>query len=842
MPTAAFIARSPSASSLHVPHTPFQSGDPIAPAALPLPAVPLSQATSPGRRALALRSALLVFAAWTAYGAVHAAFWLATGDFMSGWWLWVIATAMALAWTWALITPVIFRVANRFTPARAGWFATLVVHGVLFSAIAIGMSALRLACLVAFAGQEWTSFAARTVFWLDVNLFTYLTVVMTARAVYSHRRYVDRLLRAHVLETQLARAQLHYLELQLQPHFLFNSLNAIQELAHESPNAAERMLRRLHTLLGLSLERSGRDEVTLGEELAALDPYLDIQRIRFDWLAVRVQADEEARTGLVPHLILQPLVENAIRHGLSVRPAPGIIDVRGARRGDRLVLTVRDNGVGLTPAAHRSRPGIGLRNASERLRQLYGGNHRFDLREASGGGVIVEIDIPFRESVPAASGFPRSSAPAEPPVPPMSVDDISSWPTGEFAVEVLRRDDLPLPRSEPRRTTPVARPAVSAEGGADDATPPAVPLREDGGPPEAPPALFTLRTWLSLVGVWFGAAVLWTLQMQVYWELSEPTMAHWDFSIARMQLAGAMYWIAVSVGVLYLARRFRITQRRLVPHLAIHLGAAIASAFGFLWVLQAVKLSTEPILSPFNLNPLTGNFFLYFGLLAWSHSRDFVSWYRARELTSAELTSQIARSRFQALCVQLRPQFLLGTLDLLARLVHVDVPRAERLIARLADVLRLTLDTAGDHITTLKQELQLVGASVEAHRLGIRPGVMLETEIDPLALPTQLPSRLLTTMVDDLLAAGIEEGSAAPLAIRVSAERASDATRVRLHGDTMWRRAGADMHAWWRKKSAAEAAVADAGPLVTVAFPDRATAVLIIADEPLAERAEPAAA
>ena len=92
-------------------------------------------------------------------------------------------------------------------------------------------------------------------------------------------------------------------------------------------------------------------------------------------------------------------------------------------------------------------------------------------------------------------------------------------------------------------------------------------------------------------------------------------------------------------------------------------------------------LSTAPILNQFNINPLTGNFFLYFGLLSWSHSRDFAAWYRARELASAQLTSDIARSRFQALCVQVRPQFVLGTLDLLARLVHVDVPRADRLIA-----------------------------------------------------------------------------------------------------------------------------------------------------------------
>jgi LytS/YehU family sensor histidine kinase len=237
---------------------------------------------------------------------------------------------------------------------------------------------------------------------------------------------------------------------------------------------------------------------------------------------------------------------------------------------------------------------------------------------------------------------------------------------------------------------------------------------------------------------------------------------------------------------------------------------------------------------------LTGNFFVYFGLLAWSHSRDFVAWYREQELTAAQLTAEIARSRFQALCVQVRPQFLLGTLDLLARLVHVDVPRAERLIARLADVLRLTLEMAREPVTTLEQELQLLAVTVEAHRLGVRPAVSLDESIDPAALDTIMPSRLLCTMVDDLLAAE-PEGAATPLVVGVRAERASDTTRIRLHGEAAWK-SGGDLHAWWRKKSAAEAAVAEAGPLVTVAFPDRMTAVLIIADERPATAAEAVAA
>jgi two-component sensor histidine kinase len=677
------------------------------------------------------------------------------------------------------------------------------------------------------------------VFWADVNLFTYLAVVLTGRAVASHRRYLDRTLRTHVLETQLARAQLHFLELQLQPHFLFNSLNAIQELAHEAPNAAERMLRRLHALLSRSLERSGQDEHTLAEELAALEPYIDIQRTRFEWLMVGLHVDPDTRSAMVPHLILQPLVENAIRHGLAVRQGPGHIEVFAERRGDRLVMQVRDDGVGLQTATTPGRSGIGLRNASERLRQLYGQNHHFELRAREhGGGVVVEIDIPFRaqsEGAPAPSWTesPRSRE----VMPEVTVEEVSSWRTGEFAAAVL--------------PTPAARPALGMDRPRHVVHPD--PEREvrDSEPiiaavereHEAHTPLLSLRTWFLLITLWLGTAALWSTQMHAYIWLMVPDASTFRWDIVRLQFAGAMYWTAASLVILALARRYRLYGRRAVPHLAIHFAAAVAISFGFLWFLAAIGLSEAPILDAFNINPLTGNFFLYFGLLAWSHSRDFAAWYRARELTSAELTSEIARSRFQALCVQVRPQFVLGTLDLLARLVHVDVPRADRLIARLADVLRLTLDTAALRSTTLQEELDLVTASVEAHRLGIRPAVMLELDVPPEALNTPLPSRLLTTLVDDLLSSEPDaKGAAQPLEVQVSAERAIDTTRIRVRGVTPVSAAGKGSHDWWRRKSAAEAAVADAGPFVTVAFPDRATAVLIVADTHPAARVEPAAA
>jgi hypothetical protein len=259
----------------------------------------------------------------------------------------------------------------------------------------------------------------------------------------------------------------------------------------------------------------------------------------------------------------------------------------------------------------------------------------------------------------------------------------------------------------------------------------------------------------------------------------------------------------------------------------------MATGFLHTGIMRGSGLSELPVLSPGNMNPLTGDFFVYFGLLAWSHARDFVSWYRTRELEGARLSARIAGSRFQALRAQLRPEFLLATLELLAELVHRDVPRAERLITRLADTLRLTLELGRDATTSIKQELDLLLACVETHRAGIRPTVQLVTTLSPGALALRIPSRLLCTMADDLLGADtLNPGE--PLVVRVEVERTGDITRIRLRGEASWGGGGRSggSHAWWRTKSVAEAAVADAGSLVNVTFPDRATAVLLIADPP----------
>ncbi|HEU4640978.1 MAG TPA: histidine kinase [Gemmatimonadaceae bacterium] len=213
------------------------------------------------------------------------------------------------------------------------------------------------------------------------------------------------------LATRLAEAQLQSLKLQLHPHFLFNTLNTITALIDTDPQGAERMVSGLSELLRLSLRTAGEQEVPLARELEILEHYVEIQQIRFaDRLEVSVCVAPEARHALVPNLILQPLVENAIRHGIAPRAAPGHIEVRAGRRDGMLTLSVADDGVGLRAEADIERgEGIGLANTGARLQQLYGEHHRFELGAGRSGGFTVLIEIPFRPAIEAAEGWECAS-------------------------------------------------------------------------------------------------------------------------------------------------------------------------------------------------------------------------------------------------------------------------------------------------------------------------------------------------------------------------------------------------------------------------------------------------
>lgn len=201
------------------------------------------------------------------------------------------------------------------------------------------------------------------------------------------------------LEVRLAQAQLQTLKLQLHPHFLFNALNTVTALLRTDPDAAERTLSGLSETLRFSLRHAGAHEVALSRELEFLHHYLGIQQIRFQHrLAVAFSIGSETRQALVPSLILQPLVENAIRHGIEPRACGGRVEIGAERVNGRLRLTVRDDGVGLREQTSRAGHGIGLSNTQERLARMYGDSHTFEIRAGDAGGVDVSIEIPYRQA------------------------------------------------------------------------------------------------------------------------------------------------------------------------------------------------------------------------------------------------------------------------------------------------------------------------------------------------------------------------------------------------------------------------------------------------------------
>jgi sensor histidine kinase YesM len=246
----------------------------------------------------------------------------------------------------------------------------------------------------------------------DWEMMTYWAIVGLSHALRYYREARDRELRESQLETHLVEAQLQALQRQLQPHFLFNTLNTISALMHRDLDAADDMIAKLSDLLRLSLQNVGVQEVTLKQELDFLSKYLEIEQTRFrDRLTVVFDIQPDTLDALVPNLVLQPLVENSIKHGIGPRATPGQIAIRSTRVGSMLELEVRDNGVGLSAARLTDfNRGIGLGNTRSRLQHLYGQSHRFEFRQPPGGGLSVLIAIPLVEIAEAVEDLAEGVA------------------------------------------------------------------------------------------------------------------------------------------------------------------------------------------------------------------------------------------------------------------------------------------------------------------------------------------------------------------------------------------------------------------------------------------------
>jgi len=315
---------------------------------------------------------------------------------------------------WILLVPMIVRAAQLFPVDKQKWLRSLLIHAGLCIVFSLVHLTLYVSVAHILGGGLWLKVAETpgesffaTLYRLytspfQVNFRLRLLIYAVTVLVSLTLDYYDRLQRRELeltkLEKQLADAQLQALKMQLHPHFLFNTLNSVSALMYKDTNAAEEMIQKLENFLHMTLESSSSQEVTLQKELDFLSYYLQIEQIRFqDRLAVQLSIDPATLDARVPNLIMQPIVENAIRHGVATRAGQGRIEIRANRTNGVIQLQVQDNGPGLDTENNEIHEGVGLSNTRLRLQQIYGETYRFDLTNAPGGGVIATVELPYQK-------------------------------------------------------------------------------------------------------------------------------------------------------------------------------------------------------------------------------------------------------------------------------------------------------------------------------------------------------------------------------------------------------------------------------------------------------------
>ena len=327
------------------------------------------------------------------------------------WWHFVTSWLIGM-YLCAILAPAILWLGRRFPIERMRWVRRVALHlacSVVFSIVHLIIDSAIISSLGLFPttmkGDFWVTLFILLILGFHGNILTYWTVLGIQYGFRTYHQYQERKrhalrleLDASELQSQLVQAQLNALKMQLQPHFLFNTLNAIMVLVrqHKGPQAEE-MLARLSDLLRCVLEDVEAQEVPLRRELEYVQLYLSIEQVRFqDRLRIDISADPATLDAAVPHMGLQPIVENAVRHGIGRRSAAGKIQISASRVDGTLEIRVRDDGPGLPPAGLSTARGIGLANTRARLQQLYGDRASLAIDNAEQGGAVVTLSLPYR--------------------------------------------------------------------------------------------------------------------------------------------------------------------------------------------------------------------------------------------------------------------------------------------------------------------------------------------------------------------------------------------------------------------------------------------------------------
>jgi len=617
----------------------------------------------------------------------------------------VVLLYLPTAWLWAALTPVIGWWSRRINERFSSVLARIAAHVPFFLATSLASAVLRRTMQQALGVTGETPFYLLFLFGIDLYVIAYIAAVWAARALDAMDLAVESERRRLALQEELTRAQMEYLELQLRPHFLFNALGAITTLAHEAPQSAARMLRSLTRLLEIAVSRQGKGLVSLADEITALEHYLAIQRVRFsDWLTIERTVDAGAEQAMVPQFILQPLVENAVHHGLMQRSASGLIAIRASVQGDRLRVTVCDNGVGLQKESYRASRGIGLENIRARLRTVYGEDATLTLGDEPGGGTSARLDIPLRLS---PQEMPAAATTAAEPTPQVaaasSASDSSPTRVSPFAIIAIA---LALVVMRVQRSM-----AWEAMGFVLNDPMPSVPLRDD---------LLLVFFWLPL------APVIWWVARQFPLQRSAPSGAGSEPGWARMAMR-----VFVHLGVAYLvvtAHMYLIKTPSIFFHVPLF---RFARAEVWSWDVS-----------------------IYGILLAAAHYRQLESWLRGWQLADDRLKRELQQARFDNVMLELRPRVLFDALRRVEDSLTRDARVAERTLAEIAAFLRHTLDTIRQRTMSLRAESEALAAYARVLVAASAPGLEVRVELPETLAGAPVPNGLLRAVLDSALGGG----------------------------------------------------------------------------------------
>jgi two-component system LytT family sensor kinase len=317
---------------------------------------------------------------------------------------WFVLFKYSVRWVpWAVLIPLILFLDRRLKRRFSRPYFVIAFH--LASSVVFSFLQIMLCNRISYLARDWlsqfnysTQFPYTITNYIHFNILTYWVVIGAAYAFETYRKYREREVAAARLETKLAQANLQVLKMQIHPHFLFNTLHTIAALISRDQKAAHEMVTRLSDLLRATLDQSGRQEIPLQEELEILKKYLEIMKVRFgERLSIELDTSPDTLAALVPNFILQPLVENAIMHGILPRKEGGTIKIRTRTEDGRLVIRIADDGVGLKEGTDElEKKGFGLKSTRQRLEKFYGPEHAFELANREGGGSRLTLRIPLR--------------------------------------------------------------------------------------------------------------------------------------------------------------------------------------------------------------------------------------------------------------------------------------------------------------------------------------------------------------------------------------------------------------------------------------------------------------